>query len=649
MNIAHSRLLIADSLRGFPLLDEKRDLTKELDECQRHLAQLCADIEPEFLRLGRGLESIFRRAQDLSEQARGAVYLHATAHLREEGQTSASGGHLRKVTDLFLDVRDIFNTSLDALRTTIEESAKAARHISTIGKELESLKSGHNALERLAVITRILGISTRIECGRLGDMGSGFIFLSDQISNFSGALSKYAFDFETEVKQVLANIEEAETSVAARLKIQRKESDQISQQIMGALDIVDMASAQMTRLSEQIDHFSERVLREVGEIVSALQFQDITRQQVEHVQAALAEPGNSLNGKTLKKCSSRELSAVYGNLAVQLSQLRNVRSEITAAGQNIMTALEGIGREIEGHVRHVAEAIGETSGGARPSASTKGDNALAMLEPQMEALGQQMKNSFLLSEILFKTISNVSGLVERIGSNQNKINKTRLDMKILALNAQVQAARLGGDGRALSVLAEDMQHLSDSWSAVAEETASLLQNAVNVAADLKDKLEGVLEHCRSQTAKSQERASNAVLLLQTASDKTGSAVEAINQASCSLGEDVMALGKTIKFPQLAEAGLERVISHLEYLQDEIGKRLSPEERRLIKGASTLDRTAERYTMESERRMHVHALQQFKPVADAPGRTDVRTVELLEKDTQIKATGTDDLGDNVELF
>ena len=103
-------------------MDEKRDLTKELAQCQRHLTQLCADIEPEFLQLGRGLESIFQRAQDLSEQARGAVYLHATAHLREEGQTSAPGGHLRKVTDLFLDVRDIFNTSLDALRTTIEES-----------------------------------------------------------------------------------------------------------------------------------------------------------------------------------------------------------------------------------------------------------------------------------------------------------------------------------------------------------------------------------------------------------------------------------------------------------------------------------------------------------------------------------------------
>src|SRR4030042_2185276 len=139
---------------------KKRNLIKELDECQRHLTQLCADIEPEFLQLGRELESISRRAQDLSEQAKGAVYL-------EEGQ---------KVTDLFLDVRDIFNTSLDALRTTIEESEKAVKHISTMGKELEGLKSGHNALEKLAVMTRILGISTRIECGRLGDMGSGFVF-----------------------------------------------------------------------------------------------------------------------------------------------------------------------------------------------------------------------------------------------------------------------------------------------------------------------------------------------------------------------------------------------------------------------------------------------------------------------------------------
>ncbi len=591
----------------------------ELDECQRYLSQLCSDIEPEFLQLGSEMESLFRRAQDLSEQAKGAAYL-------EEGQ---------KVTDLFLDVRDIFNTSLDGLHTMIEESVKAVRHISTMGEGLKSLKSGQNALEKLAVITRMLGISTRIECGRLGDMGSGFVFLSDQISKFSGALSRYASAFEAEVGQVLANIEEAETSIAARLKIQHKESDQSSQQTRGALDIVDVASSQMTRLSEQIDHFSGRVLREVGEIVSALQFQDITRQQVEHVQAALAELGNSLDGKTLKKCSAKDLNAVYGNLAVQLSHLRNVRSEITAAGQNIVTALKGIGGEIEGHVRHVAEALGETSGG-------EGDNALAMLGPQMEALGQQLENSFLLSEVLFKTISHVSGLVGRIGSNQSKINKTRLDMKILALNAQVQAARLGGYGRALSVLAEDMQHLSDSWSVAAEETASLLQDAVNLAADLKEKLEGVLERCRNQTARSQERASDAVPLLQTANRKTGSAVQTINQASHLLGEDVTALVNTIKFPQIAGVGLEKVISYLERLQEEIGRRLSPDEKRLIPVPPALDTTAERYTMETERKTHIRTLRQVKPA-------DVRTVDRLEQDTQIRATGTDDLGDNVELF
>jgi methyl-accepting chemotaxis protein len=256
----------------------------------------------------------------------------------------------------------------------------------------------------------------------------------------------------------------------------------------------------------------------------------------------------------------------------------------------------------------------------------------------MEALGQQLNNSFLLSEILFKTISNVSGLVERIGSNQTKINKTRLDMKTLALNAQVQAARLGGDGRALSVLAEAMQHLSDSWSAAAEETASLLQNAVNLAADLKDKLEGVLEHCRSQTAKSQERASNAVLLLQTAGEKTGSAVEAINQASQSLGEEITALAGAIKFPEIAGAGLEGIIRSLEGIKDEVGEGLPADERRQING-KVLETVSGRYTMESERAVHRNVLEQ----------TDTGENAVPTALPTPKAGGAEDFGDNVELF
>jgi methyl-accepting chemotaxis protein len=601
---------------------KKRNLINELDECQRHLTQLCADIEPEFLQLGRELESISRRAQDLSEQAKGAVYL-------EEGQHATA--HLRKVTDLFLDVRDIFNTSLDALRTTIDESAKAVKHISGMGKELGGLSSGHRALEKLAMMTMMSGVSTRIESGRLGDKGGNFAFLSDQISHFSGALSGYAAAFETEVRQVLTNIAGAETSLATRLNTQRKEYVQSLEQITGALDTIDVASTRMAQLSEEVDHFTSRVFKEVGEIVSALQFQDITRQQIEHVQAALTEIGHSLTGKNLKRCRTKELRGIYSNLSVQLSQLRNVEKEIATAGQDIVAALKGIAREIKAHVSRVAEAIGESSGG-------EGRGALAMLGPQMEALGNQLKNSFLLSEALFETVSNVSGLVERIGSNQSKIDKTRTDMKMLALNAQVQAARLGSDGRALSVLAEDMQRLADSWSVTAGETASLLQNAVNLATDLEDRLKSVLEDCRSQTAASQGRASRAVLLLQTANQKTEGAVQTISQASQSLGEEITALAGAIKFPEIAGAGLEGIIRSLEGIKDEVGEGLPADERRQING-KVLETVSGRYTMESERAVHRNVLEQ----------TDTGENAVPTALPTPKAGGAEDFGDNVELF
>ncbi|MEW6327153.1 MAG: methyl-accepting chemotaxis protein [Thermodesulfobacteriota bacterium] len=607
----------------------------ELEESQRELTQLCTDLEPEFLRLGGELEALYNRARRLSEEAGAAV--------------CGEGG--QKATDLFREVRDIFNASLGALNDTLRGSQEALNGISAVGRELEGLRGGYGALERMAVMTRMLGISTRIESGRLGDAGSQFGFLSGRISSFSEALYNYASTFEEEVRQVLAHIEKAGKDALARLRIQQREYDRKAGQIVNALNIADAASSRTARLSEEMDRFSAEVLKKAGEMVSALQFQDITRQQIEHVQAALTEIEYSLDGKDVKKCPRHILPSIYANLAVQVSQLYNVRSEIAAAGRNMAAALEGMAREIREHAGHIGRTLGETDKDADNS-------ALTALQPQMQALGEELERSFLLSEVLFEAIRKVSGLVERVGGNQEKINKTRMDMKMLALNAQVQAARLGYDGRAFSVLAEDMQHLSDSWSEAAEKTASLLQKAVGLAADLEGRLVDVLERCRGETRENRERAANAVGLLEDAGHRIKKAVESISQASQSLDEEVSALVSTIEFSEIADTSLERVVGSLERLQMAMAARLSPEVKGRIHAGTRLDSTVARYTMESERATHANALQpgpadtprvdgaeaavpvKSAPVEDTPGPADL---------PMARPADTDDLGDNVELF
>lgn len=592
-----------------------KEVGKMVSESQKRLFQLCTQLEPEFLDLGKQLELLSSRTCDLSKRAKETANIEAG----------------RSITDLFLETKSLFEKSVDVLQRNIQESQKAIEQISEIGKGLKLLKHQHRALDKLSFVTKMLGISSRIQSSRLGNLGNEFVFVSERVSNFSRMLSNYAAGFQSEIGQALDTIRKIETSLAERLKSQEQNHNQLRERLARVLDIVAEASSQMEMLPERIDRFSSEVSKDMGEIVAALQFQDITRQQIEHVQAALGEISSIFEEKDPRTFTSERIGIAYAKLTIQIPQLRDVRAKIIHAGKETTAALLGIGERVKEQADCVMEATGCVQ-------NTRIESAPSLLDPVMESLRNRLNESFFVSEELFSAVKNLSGLITNVGTNRARIGEVFDDMKLLAINALAQAAPLGEKGLKLAVIAGDMKSLADTWGTKAEEIISGLQDAVNLTSKLEGELMEALMGSRQEISNNQEQAAGAIIELQNADRKMKSAVQMIRSATQLLGRETSGISSSITFDRIADSGLEQIIAGLEALKAKLGNHLPLGERPFSDSVLLTESMMQRYTMEAERKVH----------KDALGNADIKTFEAGNQEgSAIELEG--DFGANVELF
>lgn len=579
--------------------DRKSRISEQLDECQKGLVRFNSRTEPAFLHLGKELESLYPRAQLLAGFAKSATELEAE----------------KSLPDLISELKSLVEKSSGILGSTISASKGMVSQITEIGAQFKHISCKHRALEKLSFVTKMLGISSRIQASRLGKIGEEFQFVSEQVSSFSRTLYIYSSELKAEIDQSTHKITGIENSIITRLDEQKRRHDLTSQEMSFTLETLTDVSEKAAGMSAEINNFSGNVFEEIGIIISAVQFQDITRQQIEHINDSLAEI-KTLLCPSEKRNVIDDSRAVYTNLLVQISQLNDIRDKISEAGSNICEALAELDKLIAKHAYSLENFAG--------SKNASGQDSFAVLNNLLDDLGKQLHSSFTLGEELFMATKGVSGLVDRVGNNRDKIDGVCMDMKILSINASAQAAPLGSEGARLSVISGGLKELADSWSTRAGELVAGIQDAVLLAKNLEADLFKMLKETQEEAQKSHVSCSSSLDVLKNAHCKIVSNLSAASGLSNSLKRQIETILDGLFFRD-ADIELGNLLKNLEKVKNLIGEEYSISEADLPSSETAGD-NLNRYTMECERLNHMRAL----------GKKESAEVEA-------------DWGANVELF
>lgn len=158
---------------------------------------------------------------------------------------------------------------------------------------MENIREVVHEIEYIADQTNLLALNASIEAARAGEHGRGFAVVADEVRKLSARSTTAASEIGKLIRSVETEIScmygETEKSAEATERRSR-ESEAIMNDTLSKLDQVMLAAHnELDSLSAE----TQALAGDIGGIVMSMQFQDITRQKIEHV----IEPLQALQGE----------------------------------------------------------------------------------------------------------------------------------------------------------------------------------------------------------------------------------------------------------------------------------------------------------------------------------------------------------------
>jgi methyl-accepting chemotaxis protein len=587
---------------------------ERLSQLSARLREISGSSESEFLAIGAKLTDFYGRAGAVNDMANEVLQVVMG------NDTADAVGSLREIL-----------ARLDGYLSRAErEAAASTGTFATIINLLGTARSPLDGFKKINKVLRMLGTSTKIESARLGSSAVGFDTLANDVAKLSvqvidksDIIQRQITELETLIRNTLRRAEDIEAE-------QHQQARTMLDETNGSLTILTEVNSRCSSAVGGIVQVAAAVSANLSEVVMSMQFHDIVRQQIEHVDEALiallALVGPAAGSDERVQ---RAMVIEVGDVCqVQAAQLHHSREELETAANRIVTSLQAIARQ-EGGLSHDSRNMAGV-------ADTTGSSFFNQMEHDMSTVATVLAENAAENHELAMAMTRVASTVSQIVGFVGDIENIGEEIELIALNSQIKAARTGADGAALGVLAEAIQRLSIDTMLQTEAVAETLRNVTTVteslctgadadAAELNQEIQGVTEEI--------------TLLLQ--------GVRQVNERlQLLLGQMEGMVGALSTDIEMTVGGLSSHLSVSAVLTDAAAmlNGIAGEARQLVPAAARtaesgiLSTLSERYTMHSERKVH----------ATITGQT-IGTKS--ESRVGVPAAPVDEsgLGDNVELF
>jgi methyl-accepting chemotaxis protein len=579
------------------------------------LTHLAGATEDEFLQIGSQLQDFYLRSSAISNLANQLV------EVVSGDQTQALIDRLR---EMLADMESYLTSAHDRNCHSRETLSRITSLLDQASHPLESFQKMTKAL-------RMLGISTKIESSRLGDMGAGFQTLAQDVGKLSQLVSEKSANILGH-RQVLAsmindNLRLLQTSESA----QETKLGGVLANTSRSLEELKDVNTRCSTFGAMISSISGDVSGDINEVVSSLQMHDMTRQKIEHVVEAL-----KLLLGDIAECSSNSADGVFRKKLVieagdvcelQSAQLQHATSDLC----NAVASIAGNLRDVAGKQSAMAAETLSTTGVADSAGGSFVDiirSGLATVTGVLAACSQSDREMSATLRRVAETMQEITGFVgdiEEIGS----------EIDLIALNSQIKAAHTGKEGAALGVLAEAIKRLSvdaiNQTAAVSEilmqinsSTANLFSEATEETKLLGDRVSVVGKELDAILASLGEMNCNLIAMLSALNEQVGQLTEDIDRATGSI--DVHT--RVRQMSDQVESALDRIVEN--------AREIEPASSEFKENLRHME---ERYTMESER--HIHEALARKRSGQGAVAQQVKAQDTSQDDSEF--------GNNVDLF
>lgn len=583
------------------------DIEQSMDE----LVDSSRSAEKDFLSLGKKLLCFSKEAREIS-----ALSSTIAGQLSGEGISHAID-RLYQMSGRINRLEDRAGRGTDVLENILLEINNLNDPLASFGKIIKTLK--------------MVCVLMKIENARIDCNNAGFEAVAEDVS-------KLGFEIRQKIEHMAGRSGLLTCEIDENLSRARK--TQVTQQCRAQF-ILDRIVVSIKALTEKHKESSlslnkianqyEKISGNIGAIVASMQFHDITRQRIDHVRAAVRDITDnyvSASGKGESACSADEAANIC---RLQTAHLDHTCEELTDAVGRITDSLVDISPLVRQMVQETGSVIGNTG--------LSEDSFLTDLRDDIALLKAAVSDYNYLHDEMSGTMKAVAGTADEMQAFVDEIERIGMTMKIVAINARINAYRIGNRGQSLISLSQHVGELSVETTCKIKDISDRLRLIITSTRSLFPHIHEKNEEESYQKENLPAELDELAEEFRLMNEKIVNQLKQIDQAGAALSEGIQSAAFSFCAHRELISRINTTISALRAAENSLQGQVQSNEADRV--PDDINRLKRRYTMDREREIHAKIIQKSSQGASR--------VSVSRKSDQPPGAGTGEFGDNVELF
>lgn len=630
-----------DSYNDVPTVDDGRlphndlfpDVIRHLSPIKEGLLAVSSNAESDFMGLGEGLQE---------------GYGFVTTLIREIIEVADLVGADSDDNTLH-QVEALVNQSLTMLKKSRDDAISKSNPIEIVLGYFEHLDSKQSEIGGIARYLRAVALNIFIETSRSEISAENFSVIARDIKQLSDNIIhvfKNIHDLTVSSKdRFLSMYDEITVGITEMTNL----ADLAEHSAGDSIEKTEQLMAYSFTMVKKVEAMSRGISQEVETIVMGVQFHDSMAQRIEHIVSGLSDVDSLCNrGETVSNddCCAENFTTAHAIISLQCAQIDQVIDEIDEVYNQNRTAFERIMEAITLIDQNLLQVAASST--VEDNSRQQGVDPFTLLSSELLNIQSLENQGTDLKSRLVVICEKATETASTLASLAGELHNISRESQNKALNAIIEANRLGTEGKSLSVLAKEMTSLSsdaeDSIEGVDEIIAAIISAIQGVELD---KTFASDSHSDSDDSKN-----SLDIILVTISqlyEQIRERLKGLFEVSDQLTTSISGAKDGLKFFPFLSENLKTQMDRLNDVKEMLTPWIDEEASSHITDAYM----AERYTMEKERAVHKESVAEISGTVEE--KSDCSTfsesddgVELFE-DFSEDSSDFEDLEDNIELF
>lgn len=413
---------------------------RHLQKAAQGLVDICAATEADFLGLGTQLHTIHAESQQLTQSV-------MTSLGAEQGHTIQRS--LRQIQAHAAEALQELNQRRETLLDDLVQ-------LKSIQADLAHLVEQNKGFRRVAKNLKMVGLSISIESARSEAAKGNFHVLAKEIAELAQTVHTVAGDIRDDTVAARQNIEAIQTAIALR-------TDHLQTLIRSAEAAVEQALQEVERLTQLtvavldgIGTEADEIARQVGQLVMSIQIHDNISQRAAHIKSAvrkiveLIETGTAADVPLSHR--RQTYGKAYGINRLQIAQLQIIIEDVADVRDRCRGALEGLLVAVKEMGRPQGQKFPENDDHQHPMMLLR--DALGQIVTLFDAGLDDIRK-------LTEARQDIRQAIALMDRHIDKVSDINFDIRLKALNGVVKSSRLGGTGKAIAALVNEMKAIAE--------------------------------------------------------------------------------------------------------------------------------------------------------------------------------------------